>query len=168
MNEPSTLVTILSLIISSLFAGMCYITAKKRGRNEKLWAVLGLFFGVFAVLALYLFPKKGIPPTTPIQEQAGPISSIHNESAASLEDDESFEIPRQKRLSSSRSLDWYYIDPSEDNAINGPHKIKELREVIHMKKLDCNTYIWCEEFDEWTVISEFSNASLILDADFID
>ena len=167
MNESSTILIILSLIIPSLFARLCYIIAKKRGRNEILWAVLGFFFHVFAILTLYLFPKKEITEPTPIKEQAGGLSSLHNESAASLDDNESFDIPRLKRLSANRSLDWYYIDPSENNAIKGPHKIKDLREEIHKKKLDCNCYVWCEEFEEWTLISEFSNSSLILDADFI-
>ena len=168
MTESSTFLTILSLIIPSLSARLCYIIAKKRGRNEILWAILGFLFSPFAIVALYLFPKKEITEATPIKEQAGRASSMHNESAASLDDSENFDTPRLKRLSANRSLDWYYIDSSENNAIKGPHKIKELREEIHKKNLDCNCYVWCEEFEEWTLISEFSNSSLILDADFIE
>ncbi len=167
MNESSTLLTILLFLIPTLFARLCFTIARKRGHNEALWAVLGFFFCQFALIALYLIPKKQPSSAAPIKEQAGQLSVIHNESAASF-DDENFEVPRQKRLSANRSLDWYYIDPSENNAIKGPYKIKDLREEINRNKLDCNCYIWCEEFEDWTVVSDFSNSSLILDPDFIE
>jgi len=168
MDDFNTLLALLSVVIPSLLGVVCYYTAKGQGRNPKVWGALGFFFGIFAIIALLILPKKENKLSNPLKEPCAKDLKIHNESAASIEDNENFDFPRQKRLSANRTLDWYYIDPSVGNAIKGPYKIKEFREEIQKNKLDCNGYIWCEEFDQWSLISDFSNANLILDPDFIE
>ena len=36
----------------------CYKIAEVKGRNEVLWAVLGLIFGVFPLLAIAILPEN--------------------------------------------------------------------------------------------------------------
>ncbi|MCH9620916.1 MAG: hypothetical protein S4CHLAM20_03250 [Chlamydiia bacterium] len=167
MNEPSTLFTLLVLIVSTLITILCYSIAKKKKRNEFLWAFLGFFFGVFSLLVILFLPaKKGSKQR--VKETPAPITSMENESAEALPDDGTFEMPRAPRISGSKVLNWYYIDSTNDNNIQGPLPIDEFRKEIHAKHLDDSLYIWCEEFEEWTQICDFSNASLLLDADFIE
>ena len=168
MNESSTIFTILTFAIPLAFAVICYQIAVKKNRNEKGWAILGFLFCFIAFAFLICLPKKeNSKLQEPVEETAATPSSIHNESAAALNNDEAYE-PRKPRISGSKSLSWYFIDQKNDNLIQGPFSINELRKQIQINKLDENTYVWCEEFEEWVLISSFSNASLILDADFIE
>lgn len=167
MAASTDLLTLASIISSIIFAYGCYSMAKKRNRNEIGWGITGLFFGIFAFVTILLLSKKETGTKEAIQETAGNSGIMHNEGSAALDDD-SFEIPKAPRLSSSKSLNWYYIAPTENTEIKGPFGINDLRKEIHDSKLDGGTYVWCEEFEDWTLLSEFSNASLILDADFIE
>lgn len=167
MDQPTLIFQIVSFVICILFSRMCYSVARKKERNAKLWAVLGFMFPLIALTIILLLSKKEKKIVEPIQESTAPIPAMHNESAASLNDD-AFELPKAPRLSGSKTIGWYYIDPMENNTIKGPFLINDLRKEIHDNKLDGTTYVWCDEFEEWTHLSEFSNASLILDADFIE
>ncbi|MCH9811724.1 DUF4339 domain-containing protein [bacterium] len=151
-------------LIPLLFAISCYTLAKKLGRNPIIWAGLGLIFNLIALIALAFSAKKETAKSNPIKETTG-NGVMHNDGAAAINDD-SFEMPKAPRISSSKSLNWHYIN--SDNEIKGPFSLNDLRKEIHTNKLDSTTYIWCDEFEEWTQITEFSNASLLLDSDFIE
>lgn len=49
---------ILSLIIWAICGVVCYKMAEKQGRNVVLAAVLGLFFGLFAVVGYFIAGDK--------------------------------------------------------------------------------------------------------------
>lgn len=151
-------------LIPILFSVACYLLAKKLNRNPILWAILGLCLPCIPLIALVFLGEKKQNPSDPIKETSG-NGTMLNEGAAALNDD-SFEMPKAPRISSSKSLNWHYING--DNEIKGPFSINDLRKEIHTNKLDSTTYIWCDEFEEWTQIAEFSNASLLLDSDFIE
>ena len=144
-------------------------TAKQKGRSGELWAVLTLLFGIFAIIALILLPKL---KKTRKKKLAGDPSLkkkvMHSESAAPLDNEESFQEPRAPRLSANKSLSWYFVDQKDNDAIKGPYNINALRKHIHENDLDSQTFVWCEEFDSWTQINEFSNSSLMMDKDFIE
>jgi len=168
MIESNGLLTFLSFASSCLFGAFCFTAAKKRGRNTLLWTMLGFFFGIFAAAVIFFLPIKKEPLQEEAKEPAAPIKAMDNESAEAFPDEGAFDVPRAPRLSGSKSLSWYYIDPSEDNSIKGPISIDELRKVIHTNGFDASLYIWTDEFEDWIQICECSNASLLLDADFID
>jgi len=42
------------LVVWVLCAVVCYQQAKNKGLNEGLWAVMGLLFGIFAVIGVFL------------------------------------------------------------------------------------------------------------------
>jgi hypothetical protein len=46
------------LIIWLGMAAICTNSARKRGRSAALWGVLGVLFGLFALIALYLLPPS--------------------------------------------------------------------------------------------------------------
>ncbi|MFX8965105.1 DUF4339 domain-containing protein, partial [Acinetobacter baumannii] len=47
----------------------------------------------------------------------------------------------------------------------GPFKIKSLRKEIIDNHLTEDTYIWCEECDDWKQILRFQNKSSLFDRD---
>lgn len=38
---------------------ICYVFSKMEGRNTARWLIYGLFFGIFAVIYLVFYAKKG-------------------------------------------------------------------------------------------------------------
>lgn len=51
------------LVISICFAGLLYLIAAKRGSNKIFWAIMGFFFGPFAIPFVF-FAKKVDPTNT--------------------------------------------------------------------------------------------------------
>ena len=45
------------IIISFFFAGTLYLIAEKRGADKVFWAIMGLFFGPFAIPFIF-FAKR--------------------------------------------------------------------------------------------------------------
>jgi len=51
------------LVISFCFAGLLYFIAAKRGSKKTFWAIMGFFFGPFAIPFVF-FSKKSDPRNT--------------------------------------------------------------------------------------------------------
>jgi hypothetical protein len=49
------------LVISICFSGLLYLIADNRGSNKMFWAIMGFFFGPFAIP--FVFFAKKIEPT---------------------------------------------------------------------------------------------------------
>jgi hypothetical protein len=49
----------LILLVWVACAALCYSQAKKKNLNVGLWTFLGLFFGLFAVIAVLVVSPKG-------------------------------------------------------------------------------------------------------------
>lgn len=54
-REEMELLIVLAWIASGVF---CYTTAKKKNLNAGLWAFLGVFFGIFAVIGVLVSKAK--------------------------------------------------------------------------------------------------------------
>ena len=52
---------IIGWVIGAIFAFLCAFMAKNRGRNPKIWGILGLVFSVFAVIALAIMGEASPP-----------------------------------------------------------------------------------------------------------
>ena len=46
------------ILVSIGIAYVCYQVAKEKGRDAVMWAILGLLFGIFALILLVLIPKS--------------------------------------------------------------------------------------------------------------
>ncbi|MBM6820480.1 hypothetical protein H6A19_14250 [Clostridium saudiense] len=46
------------LIVWIIMAYVCYDVAQKKGLNSGMWGVLGLIFGIFALMILVMIPSK--------------------------------------------------------------------------------------------------------------
>ncbi len=49
---------IIILLVWVLCAIVCYQQAVKKNLNGALWAFLGLIFGIFAIIAVFVVPAK--------------------------------------------------------------------------------------------------------------
>jgi len=56
LSFPTLVVT--ALLVHLLDSIMCRLFARNNGYPKNLWTVIGLIFGVWAVLALVLLPKR--------------------------------------------------------------------------------------------------------------
>jgi F0F1-type ATP synthase assembly protein I len=48
---------IITLLVWAAFGWLCHEMAKTRGRNTTTWTIMGLLFGLFAVIVLALIGK---------------------------------------------------------------------------------------------------------------
>lgn len=48
---------IIALAIWGLCGWACYNIARAKNRNSELWALLGILFGIFAVIAISMLPN---------------------------------------------------------------------------------------------------------------
>lgn len=168
-STASSIIGLISIILVGLMLYNSYKIAKLKGRSPELWIILTFCFGIFALITLLLLPKKEAKePQKKLASEGHDAKVMHSESAMPLDNEESFSTPRAPRLPGSKSLSWYYADQKNGNDIKGPFSINDLRKQILEHKLDVSTYVWCEEFEEWMQIAEFSNSSLIMDKDFIE
>ena len=51
----------LGLVVLIVFAAIIATMADNRGRNPVVWVILGLFFGLFAIIALLLMGSTNRP-----------------------------------------------------------------------------------------------------------
>jgi membrane protein implicated in regulation of membrane protease activity len=101
------------LLIWFGIAALCVNGARARGRSEVAWGALGLLFGLFALVALYVLPPSGAPsPATQMQgpspdrdlDRLGRLHELRAAGALSLD-----EYERQKAAALARS----YVDGRE-------------------------------------------------------
>jgi hypothetical protein len=53
--------SVLSLVIAIIFAYICHRIAVGKGRGPILWAVLGFFFTLIALIIIAILPRKSAP-----------------------------------------------------------------------------------------------------------
>lgn len=53
--------SLLSLIASIIFAYICHRIAVGKGRGPILWAILGFFFWLIALIIIAILPRKNAP-----------------------------------------------------------------------------------------------------------
>lgn len=108
--------------------------AKARGKNPYLWFFLGMFFGVFGLLFLYLSSRaKGAAQ----RKAEGPTT---------------IDITPQFDPAHSEKL-WYYLEP--DNQQKGPMSFNALAEAFRDGKVSNKTFVWNETLENWKPFAEF-------------
>jgi hypothetical protein len=120
---------LLSILLSLLIAWACAHHAKRRGRNPMVWLAAGAFFGLFALIALFLMPPKSLAkqhsptPQAPTLPPLSPISSDHEDKL------------------------WYFLDDQKNQL--GPMSLAALSEAWRNGKVQEQTYVWNETMENW-------------------
>lgn len=154
-----------SVLLLSIISGVVTaLVAKQKQRNAVIWFFLGFCFGLFSLIFVSLLPSKGSPKTNEVAS-----FSYADSSAQALPPEENMPATSSEkilRIPMNLNIDWYYID--QNLTTQGPFKLKELRRIVVEKKLSEETYIWCDECDDWTPIKAFSNRSTVFDPALVD
>ena len=102
--------------------------AKKRGRDRFGWFLIGMFFGLLGLIALFLLPKKTkeIIVITPLEE-------------------------KKEKKPIFPGL-WYYL--GEQNTQHGPMSIDALKKEREEGKILGTTFVWNENMENWKPLEE--------------
>jgi hypothetical protein len=144
MNEKD----LINLLVAILIASITAYLAKRRGRSPMLWFFLGAFFGLFGLIALYLFPAKKD------SEAAGEESGKENDEGRR----EIEVVPTQVTVASTDAEDqiptesWFYLDSEHQQF--GPVTLSQLKALFEEKKISTSSYVWQEGMQEWKKLGE--------------
>lgn len=121
-------------ILIGLLTGYC---AQRRGRDAKVWFLIGFLFGLIGLGALFLFPRKDMEevPNTESLNTSKPI-------------EDQVEPPRIE----SQSKEWFYLD--KQNNQFGPITFESLKEKLNSGIVDGSTYVWTEGMENWMRIRD--------------
>jgi len=125
-------VDLLTLVIAVLLASLTAYLAKGRGRSPALWFLIGMLFGIFALIALFL-----IPMVKPEGEKRGPVTIVAKPEAV----DDAFSLKS-----------WFYLDAQRAQV--GPIQLHALQELWKNQAIMASTYVWCEGMENWKKIAD--------------
>ncbi len=122
--------TFLSILFSLLLAWGCSRYAARKGRNPAMWFCAGAFFGIFALIALFIIPIKKpgrkqarIPALAPT---APPLTTLSPEHAEKM---------------------WYYLNEQKERF--GPMSLNALSKAWHEGLVKEQTFVWNEAMENW-------------------
>jgi len=130
----------LSFIIWFLIGAACGYFALSRGRDPYIWFAIGIFFGVFGMIALFLLPpvKAEENQELPTPEKTEPVSV-----AEPLPITVSVEEGYQSKL-------WFYIIPSLPQV--GPITFEDLKKMWKDEIINSTTFVWSAGMESWVRI----------------
>ena len=121
--------TLLTLAIGAVFGAACSYYAKQRGRDATTWFFIGLFFGLIALILLFILPNKKAA-----EEAPAPIVEILTPKI------------------NTPTLFWYYLDAGNNQF--GPMSFDALQAAAKDNKVTDQTYVWNEKMDNWKIFGE--------------
>ena len=121
----------LIFIIIAFWGWISSYFAQQRGRNPYGWFFLGVLFGPFTLVGLFLMPiiKPELPPVN--------VKEVHVSHHSPFE-----------------QYDWYYLD--EKRQSTGPLTFNELQQCWDEKKIDEQSLIWNETMENWKKVTDVS------------
>jgi fucose 4-O-acetylase-like acetyltransferase len=132
--------SILPMLCWLLCGAICSKIARKKNRNYQTWFLLGMFFGLIALLILYfLKPLKIFKSNL----KKASLSALDHFSI--LQEDNNY---------------WYYLDQENKNA--GPMSLKMLYNNYLKEIISNNTYVWNDTMDGWKKLQDISILKKIL------
>lgn len=110
-----------------LMGGVCAHYAKARGRSSRHWFFIGMLFGIFGLIALFILPKlaktaepKPVEPTPAIPQKL-----------------------------------WYYLDAEHKPC--GPISTQAFESAKLDGKITSETFVWNEELPDWKPLSDLTS-----------
>lgn len=88
-----------------------------------------MFFGIFGLLALFLFPK----------EQSKPLG------------EEITVLPVIEPMKPELATQWFYLD--EMHVQKGPIALSELKELYKNQVISDKSYVWSEGMQQWKTLA---------------
>lgn len=127
----------LAIAIWVLIGGITSHYAQQRGRGPIAWFMLGLLFGLFALLALFMMP-----------------SLAQDSEEQSINQDSGILLSSIKEVSDNpyENTEWYYVNKEHEQ--QGPVSYHQLLELWNMYQVDLTTYVWCDGMLDWKRFDE--------------
>jgi hypothetical protein len=135
---------VLSLLMGIICGYITMLIAERKGRNPLLWCVLGVFFGIFAIIAIVLLPPA-------VSRSGGQDEGVIEIKATRVEPE-----PRVP-------VEGWYALMSDRNQI-GPMSLHRLKEMFVAGELTKESYVWHETMKEWSEIGNMVELLKILEA----
>lgn len=123
--DTDLLRAIIGVLIALCMGSVCAKQAKRKGRNPTVWFFIGALFGLMGLLILFFqspIEKEQLPPPRPLPSK---------------------EDRYKQKL-------WYYLD-KQDQQI-GPMSYSVLESSFLEEKINSETLVWNEDFDDWKEI----------------
>ncbi len=125
------LLTPTALIGAALFGLISSFLAFKKKKNPYLWFLIGSFFGILGLFAIFLLPQTSKSqkksPTTDIKSpqnlMPGPVDKV-----------------------------WFYLDPTHKQI--GPISYQAINKALDIGEISPTTYVWHENLSSWKKIEE--------------
>ena len=123
------------IILSAIFLGYgCSQIARRQGRNPTIWFILGVLFGLLALIVIALLPaskqKRAETQTTPEPKL----------------------VSLKTLIESHTGKLWYYL--GSDQTQFGPMSLDALSREWREGKVSEKTLVWNEELTEWKQVTE--------------
>ena len=119
------------------FGSGCAKIAKKKNRNPSTWFILGIFFGLVAlVIILILKPKRGTSKNISINPY---LDTETKKNDSIFQKDDNY---------------WYYLDNTHTQV--GPMSLRALFDNYFKGKISKTTFIWNDTMKDWTKLMEIS------------
>jgi hypothetical protein len=126
--------TFLSILLSLILGWGCSRLARQRGRSPLNWFIAGLFFGIFALIVLFILPAR-------------------KRNETSISGNPSEKTPKLTVLAPSHEEKlWYFLD--EQKTQIGPMSFDALSKAWNDGKVQQHTYVWNELMDNWQQFQE--------------
>ena len=120
----------MSIAFSLLMAWTCGNYAKRLGRNPRTWFAAGALFGIFALIALFLFPRRKAIAAQPVVK--APLLTA------------ACPIQAEKL--------WYYLNDQKEQF--GPMSFNALGKAWLEGSVREQTFVWNEEMENWQPLKE--------------
>jgi hypothetical protein len=124
-----------SILLSLILGWGCSHLAKHRNRSPGRWFVAGLFFGILALIILFILPIR------------------RRNEVFDSEKSPSQKVPKLTALSQSHQEKlWYFLDEKKTQI--GPMSFDALSKAWKEGKVQEHTYVWNEAMDNWQQFQE--------------
>lgn len=124
----------LIIFVVLLMGGATSHFAKQRGRHPLGWFAIGLLFGLFGLIFLFLLPK------------------LNKEENAQTKLEIPTKVETENHSLFSKNSEWYYLN--KEHQQTGPITFEALIEMWDKMLLSKESYVWCLGMAEWKKVSE--------------
>lgn len=131
--------TIVALILLLSIGGITAYFAEKRGRNPSIWFFLGMLFGVFGLILLFILPVSR-------EETEKNSAEIPPEIKKIVAEPEPLPVIEEKQ--------WFYLDQKKQQF--GPVLASQVQALLDKGELTSGSYVWSQGMAGWKKVGELT------------
>lgn len=150
----------ISILLGILFGFSCSELAKNRGRNPRIWFILGLLFGIFGLITILILPRVKVSDAPAQANKSFPQYEELQSKSTEEEHHESINSPpSQNELFQMNT--WYFLDKTHTQT--GPVDFNKLVQEFREEKISPDSYVWSEGMADWQKIHQVHGLLELID-----